>query len=194
MIQIGPIKYTKKEERIILICFILGLATGIPLGSSLSYYAGLLKKLTLAESDIFGWGLYFLKAGLIFATACWATGIISCIVVSRRNGMKSAPEIRKMLFGTLLIPLTMLFPFLVFAFVTVPLDSFLHIYFGLGESYAIDVLVFSPFVVLFVAIFVPDSKPGKALRRFINHKKARKKDRACGSEKPASSHMLDSTC
>jgi len=176
MIKIGPITYTKKEEGTVLASSFLGFACGIPLGAFLSYSAGLLKKLPFTEADAGGLELAILRVGLMVGAACWMTGIVSCILVSRRNGFASSGEIRKMVVGTVLIPLIFMLALLVFAFVTVPIDAFLYSRFGIRESYAVDILVFAPFVVLFVATFVPDSRPGKAIRHFINRGgKSRKK-------------------
>lgn len=40
VIEIGPIKYRKKEESTVITSFVLGIASGMPLGASLSYFAG----------------------------------------------------------------------------------------------------------------------------------------------------------
>jgi hypothetical protein len=175
MIQIGSMKYIKKEEGTVVGSLIFGLAFGLLPGAYLSYSAGFFKKVTFGETDISGVQIALLRISFVVTLACWLAGIISCILLSRRNGFRSAGEIRKMITGTLLIPLTLALAFLVFIFITVPVDAFLFSRFGISSSVTIDMLIFSPFVILFVAAVVPDCKPGKAIRRFVRHRRKHEK-------------------
>lgn len=172
MIQIGPVKYIKKEENTILESILSGFLFGIPSGLLLIYSAGLLKRVTPAADDAVGWTAVLLEWCLIFVATCWTTAIITSILVSRRNGFESKRQIGKMVFGTVLVPLAWILAGLVAGLVATPIDAFLYRSFGITHTHAIDALIFAPFVVLSVSIIVPNSRPGKALRGFIGHRRA----------------------
>jgi hypothetical protein len=70
MIQIGPVRYTKKEEGTVVASILSGILIGIPSGWLLSHSAGSLKRLTLAADDAVGWTPVLLEAGLIFVATC----------------------------------------------------------------------------------------------------------------------------
>jgi len=168
MIQIGPIKYIHKEEETVVSSILAGVLIGIPSGWLLSYSTGFLK-LTLAGDGAAKWTAVLLGVGLIFVATSWVTAIVTCVLVSRRNGIESKKQIGKMIFGTVLVPLAWLLAVFVAGLVSAPIDSFLHNSFGITQTYAIDILVFAPFVMLSGAVIVPDSRLGKALRRFLSH-------------------------
>jgi hypothetical protein len=168
MIQIGPLKYIKKEESTVLASFVLGFLVGGPVGLVFSMSIGVLKKVAPVSSST-GWTLVLLGATWILMLTCWTVAVVTSVLVSRRNGFQSKREIGKMIFGTVLVPLSWLLIVSVIGLVSTPIDELIFISFGISSTYTIDFLVFLPFVVLCVAIIIPDSRPGKALRRFIHH-------------------------
>jgi hypothetical protein len=179
MVQIGPLKYTKKDEGTIVASTLIGLLIGLPSGTLLDYLIGFLTNPNLAVDDSIGWSLFLLRAGSIVVFTCWTIAILICVMLSRRGAEpKPSREIGRIALGTFFLPLVAAFGLLFYCFVTIPLDAFLHQH-GIKYTYTIGILILTPFVFLVLAIIAPDTKLGKVLRRFLRtsnrHKKLAKR-------------------
>ena len=168
VIQIGPLKYVKKEESTVIASFISGFLVGGPMGLALSMSIGILKRMTSPPSGT-GWAPVLLGTTWVLMLICWAVAATTSVLVSKKNRFHSKREIGKMLFGTVLVPLSWLLIILIIGLISAPIDEIIFNSFGVSSTYTIDVLVFLPFVMLCVAIIVPDSRPGKALRRLAHN-------------------------
>jgi hypothetical protein len=178
MVQIGPIKYDKDEEVILATSFLSGIFSGLLFGLPLGHMLGFLEN-PPAIGDSFGWTVVFLKVGIVLMSIGWPTTIItSLLLCKRKHKSSSRRDIDKFLFASLLVPITTIYTFLVAGFIGTPIDALLVPYLGPIATWGIGALVFFPFLILFIAIIGPDSKPGKALRRFIRRlKRGGKKER-----------------
>lgn len=175
MVQIGPLKYTKKDEGTIVASTLVGLVIGLPSATLLDYLIGFLTNPNLAVDDSVGWSLFLLRAGSIVVLTCWTIAILTCVLLSTRGAEhKSRREIGRIAAGTFFLPIFAAFGLLFYCLVTIPLDALLHQH-GIKYTYTIGILTSIPFVFLLLAILAPDTKPGKALRRFVSPSKRHKK-------------------
>jgi hypothetical protein len=169
--------YTKEEENILTISCLTGLLVGLPSSLLLSYQAGFFTNVALAADDTIGWTFFYLKLGSIVIPICWGTAIVVCVLLCRRRGLtKTAQKAWKMIFATLLIPLISAYAFLVEGFVFVPINASLAQYVTPSLLMSITALLAFPFMILAGAIVLPDTRAGKALRRYVrwSKRKARK--------------------
>jgi|YelNatPaOPRAMG01_1025707.scaffolds.fasta_scaffold23838_2 hypothetical protein len=169
MVQILTVKYTKEEERILAVSGFIGMLFGIPAGILLCYCVGFFANVDLVANDIIGWTMFLYKIGLIIILLIWTTSfVLQVLFFKRRNWTLSKQNIKRMLLGTLLVPLIFTYTFLVFGLIFVPLNAFLIQYLSPFMIVMIGALVFFPFMIAFAAIILPDTPAGKVLRRFLH--------------------------
>jgi hypothetical protein len=164
-------RYTKEEERIIAVSGLLGTFTGLLLGVLLSYWIGFFTNLDLATTDLIQWAGFLLKIGSIIVTICATVAFTVCILLSR-NLIQEA--VKRMIPGILLFPLIISYAFLIMWLVFVPLNALLLQHLSPFLVASVGALVFFPFVVVFVALVMPDTPVGKMLRRFVRRLKMRR--------------------
>jgi len=175
--QILMVKYTNEEERIVLGLNVLGISIGIPLGVGLGFLLGFFNDITSAAFSSVEWTLLMLKSGSVIVPLTWiGTITVFFLFWKRRNGRQFRQEIKKEFVGTLFLPLTIAFGFLVLALVIFPISFILLEYINRPLLVMlIDLLVFLPFVILFGALILPETPAGKALRRYAYRLDKRKK-------------------
>lgn len=178
MLQIGPLKYVKEDERTIMASILIGAVFGIPSGLLLSYLTGFLINPKFDLGDYFGWTIFFLRVGFVLVATCWAIAIGVCMVSCRKRSKDEPPrQTSRIVLGTVFLPLTITYTLLVLGLVNTSIDALLQ-RFGFSHTYAVSVLVSIPFLLVYVAVFIPDSPIGKALRRFLHPAKRSKRQRA----------------
>lgn len=180
MIQIGPIKYNKDEEAILARSFFLGILIGIPLGIFVNYLYGFPTIHTQTPENFLGWTimlLAFIMSLLIVPTIATAMFFILFLIRKERSNFLRyfTRAVWAVLTFFILLPVYIA---VTSSAILVPFNSFLYPLFGekwMLTLHALGGLVTVPFIILFIAIIGPDSKPGKALRRFIRRSKRRRK-------------------
>ena len=166
MVQIGPIKYNKDEEAILTRSILLATFVGFPLSLLLSYWFNLLTNPRLAPSDSFGWAAFYFRIGSVVMVTCWGITVVTSLsFYKKRRKLNSKRNIGRIIFASLLVPMTLTYMFLFLGFIFVPLSAFLIPYLDPIAIWGIGALVFFPFLILFIAIVGPDSKPRKILNR-----------------------------
>lgn len=168
MVQIGPIKYNKDEEAVLTRSILLSTFLGFPSGLLLNYWFGFLVNPGLAANDSLGWTIFYFKVGSVIISVCWLiTAVSSLLLYKRKRKTRSKRDIGRILFASLFVPIALIYTFLVAGFIGISVNAFLVPHLGPITTWGIGALVFFPFMILFIAIVGPDSKPGRALRRFI---------------------------
>ena len=168
MVQIGPIKYDKEEEAILTRSLLLGILFGLPLGILLNYVLGFPTVPKQIPSDF----LYLLSSLFAMLMSFLGFGWIVMIVLSvcflkKKQQILSRQNIGRILFATIIaFPVLLFYAALIFSAVHVPFNTFFA-WLGFTTLYWIGALLLFPFIILFIAIVGPDSKPGKILHRFI---------------------------
>jgi hypothetical protein len=177
MVQLLTIKYTKEEERLLLISNLSSVFIGIPIGLLLGYWIGFFANVELAASSSVGWTIFWLKADLTLAPITWITSFTTCFLVHNKTKAAGPMQVGRMFPGTLIFPLTMAYSFLVMALAILPLCSLLQRYINFLLTEFVGALVFLPFVILVGAVLLPETRAGKGLRRF-RHSTRRPKKKA----------------
>ncbi len=168
--RIGPVKYEKVEEGILLRSFILGMFFGLPLGLLLNYMLGFSIIPKQAPSDLLGW---FIMAFTVPMSWCslWLvlTIILAFLFCKKRNLFKSWYDVGRILLAWLLFPAVLMYTALIFSVFMFPVDVFLVPFLdplvGAGVLRLIGLIIMIPFMFIFIAIVLPDSKPRKMLNR-----------------------------
>jgi MFS family permease len=173
MTQILTVKYTKEEETVVLLSNVLGISVGIPLGLLLGYLMGLFTDMMSAAFSSIGWAIFTLKIGLATVPLSWAATIAICFFFwKKKNWIQSKQETRRMIPGTLVFPLTLVFGFVVMAFIIFPLCFLVLDYTNRPlTGFVVGSLALLPFMIIIIAILLPDTPAGKALRRFTHRLK-----------------------
>jgi hypothetical protein len=168
MVHILTVNYNKKEERILIVSNVLGICIGIPAGLLLGYWIGFLRDLKLAAASSIGWAVFIFKIGSTVIPLSWATTIALCLLFfRRRNEVQSKRMIERIVPGTLFFPLTMAYSFLVEGLVIFPVCFLLFPYLNPVLTMYVGALALLPFMVLIVAMLLPETPAGKRLRHYI---------------------------
>lgn len=178
MVQILTVQYTKEEERIVMASSILGIFVGIPSGLFLGYLMGFFTDIKSAAFSSIGWAALILKIGLTTLPLSWVATTAICLLLSRKkNVAQSKAKIERMIPGTLFLPLTLTFGFLVMALVIFPLCFLVLDYINRPiTAMIIGAVALLPFVIIIIASLLPETPAGRALRRFIRRLKGKQKN------------------
>jgi MFS family permease len=173
MTQILTMKYTKEEERIVVISNILGIFVGIPLGLLLGYFLGFYTDIRSAAFSSIGWAMLILKTGATTLPLSWIATVAICLkLFKKKNEIRSAEKIRKIIPGTLLLPLALTSGFVVLALIIFPLCFLVLDYINRPiTAMIIGALALLPFMIFIGALLLPETPAGKALRRYIHRTK-----------------------
>lgn len=163
MVKIGPVEYDKEEENILGRSFLLGVLIGFPLGIFANYLVGFPKISGQPPDGFLGWtSLFFVLIMRFLIMPCILTMIIVVLFWRKEKKLNTRHFIRTLwsiLIFFLILPL--------YAIITYSaLDALLGGTLA-TTSYVLFTLLVTPFVALFLAVFLPESRIGKALRRCI---------------------------
>lgn len=170
MTQILTTKYTKEEERIILISNVLGISIGSPIGVLLGYVFGFYADITSAAFLSTGWTALLLKTSLTVVPFSWVITILICFFLwNEDENAQSKQKVNRVFPGTLLLPLALASSLFVMALIIFPLCFLVLDYTNRPiTGMIIGALILLPFEAITVAILLPDTPAGKALRRFLH--------------------------
>lgn len=174
-VQVGSVTYNKAEESVLSRAFILGMLLGVPLGIIINFIIGFptIPKLMLANT-IDRSVAFSISVAKILGFWWALTTIFSFFFYYKKKQLTlSWSNAGRIFFFTLLVPCSILFVVLVFSIFFVPLYLFLYPYFSPVLISSIGFLLFFPFVFLFVAAVLPDSKPRKILNRIFHRPKTK---------------------
>jgi L-cystine uptake protein TcyP (sodium:dicarboxylate symporter family) len=174
MVQIGPVRYNEEEERALVRAFLLGLLLGIPLGVFLNYLYGFPTIHMQTPNDFLGWTSLFLRFLISFlALPCMLTTILFCSFWKKTRKL-NLRVLSKALWSILV------FLFFLPSYVALTYSALKVM---LGEQtamigYTLFTLLVTPFVILFLALFIPESRPGAVLYRFLHRLRKRNKKKS----------------
>jgi hypothetical protein len=179
MTQILTIRYTKKEEKLAMIANSLGVLVSIPPTSLIGYALGLFSDLKVAAFSSVRWAILMLEMGSIMFPIGWLATTAICFRLFRTG--KNAMPNRKMILSTLILPLTLMYAFVVCGLVIFPLVFLMLDYINRPlTGLIVGLLAMLPFCILWGGVLLPESRAGKALRRLNrrsgNNQKALKID------------------
>jgi hypothetical protein len=160
--QIGPVKYSKKEETIFFTSYLLALPLGLPIGIVLNYLVGFP---TLQESipKDFLKNFVFFFIWLNRLEIVWFLVAMSVVLFRSRKGrnLNSLRDIGKIVWALFVVfPVLNLYVVLIMSAFFIPLYSATS-WLSPVRQYWLGALLFLPFLFLFMLIFLPDQKPRK---------------------------------
>jgi|YelNatPaOPRAMG01_1025707.scaffolds.fasta_scaffold57201_2 hypothetical protein len=175
MTQILTTKYTKEEERVILISNVLGISIGTPIGVLLGYALGFyadIKSVAFLSTE---WTVLLLKTSLTVVPFSWIITILICFFLwNEDENAQLKQKVNRIFPGTLLLPLPLAFSFFVMALIIFPLCFIVLDYTNRPiTGMIIGALTLLPFVAIIIAILLPETPAGKALRRFRHRLKGK---------------------
>lgn len=175
--RIGWVEFNKEEERLVTQALLFGVFVGFTSGT-LFYLVQILPMIprqppenTLELGRIIVWPF------AILTIAGWFTSIpFACVRYIRSGERRSTVRLARIA-GVLFFafPTSSVYIALVFLLVILPFEGFLSQSLGRRTLFPIGLLLVFPFVVLFIAVVMPDSKPRRILNR--SFKKLRRKMR-----------------
>ncbi|RLC79247.1 MAG: hypothetical protein DRJ03_23825 [Chloroflexi bacterium] len=158
IIQIGPMKYSKEEEKIIAKSWAAGMIVGIPTGIVSGLFFGLFYK--SAPQGILE---IFLVDTIVLGYVCFwwwiATFIFTILFWKRSRKLNSKENIKRCLFTTVIVPLIWGYIDPIMTFIYTPLFRFLLQYYSPYGTFWIGAGVFLPFVLLFIYVVFPHLRP-----------------------------------
>lgn len=158
--QIGPVKYAKTEENLLVKSFVIGMVLGLPLGILANYMLGFPTIPNKAPNGFVDWFVVSFTLPLSWLCLCWLFAIILSVWFYKRGDMlKSRRDIAKILLAQLMFPILLLYVALIFSLILIPIDyslSFLDPLVLPGVLRLIGLLVMLPFMVIFIAVVSPD--------------------------------------
>jgi len=164
--QIGSVKYSKKEEAIFFKSFLLGLMLGLPPGIILSYILGFPAIPKQFPNDFQSWFI-FLSLWLAELASLWfvATVTLYFIYYKREKMFNSRLDIFKIFLSILIFfPILFLYVIVVMSAIFVPLYSAAS-WLSPIRKYWLGAVLFLPFLFLYMLIFLPDQRPRKIIAR-----------------------------
>lgn len=157
VIQIGPVKYSKEEERTIAESWAAGLI-GIPLGVIAAIFLGLIKKGKMQYP--LGVLAAITPFFICLITFWWLATIVFSLIFWRKINTLSRRNLGRIIFPTLVMPLFMLIYILpIMVFIFDPLNNFLLQYYSPYGTFWIGFGVFFPFMLLYVYLVLPHLRP-----------------------------------
>jgi hypothetical protein len=165
MVRLLTVKYDKEEERVLLTSNVLGVLVGIPTGVLIGYLIGLFNNLKVATASSTGWTMLWLQTGLIIVPICWMATLATSLYLNNKENPSDSMQTRKMVPGTLIFPLTIGYGFLVTGLVIFPLVDLLTPYITATIAMLVGLVVLFPFVIMMIALILPETPAGKSLRR-----------------------------
>jgi len=169
MVQIGWVKFKKEEETVLTRSYILGLFLGLLFGIPLNYALGFPTMPKQITSSFLEQLVSLFLTLMSFEAFGWVSTILLALYLLKKNQRDiSKTDVSRILSASIILfPVLLFYTALIYCAIVVPLNIFFA-WLSFRTLYAIGALLFFPFVILFIAIIGPDSKPGKALRRFIH--------------------------
>jgi len=165
MVQLLVAKYSKEEEKVLLISNVSGVCIGVPAAVLTSYVFGFFSDWTLAAATSYGWTAFLLKIGAIIVPACWTVTAVICFFSFRKHKKEFSIDFKRMMLGTLIFPLSLEYDFLILGLIVFPFCIFLLQYLNYGWTFCIGSLTLIPFLIFEFALFLPESRAGRALGR-----------------------------
>lgn len=158
--QIGPVKYSKMEENILVLSFLLGMVIGLPLGILMNYMLGFPTIPKTAPNGFIDWFIVSFTLPLSWFCLWWLFAILLMVWFYRRKDLlKSRQDIARIFLVQFMFPCLLLYMALVFSLIIIPIDyslSFLDPIVLPGVLRLIGLLVMLPFMVIFIAIVSPN--------------------------------------
>lgn len=171
MVQIGPIKYNKEESVVLGRSFLLGIFLGIPLGIFINYLFGFPSIPAKAPEGFIGWTITFILIFLSFSTALYAVTAVFLGLFLKKRRMLNPKRFLKVLWPPIVFFIILPIYVSIAYSATISLQNALNTMTGVRWTHTISTILATPFVILFLAIFIPDSRPGAVLYRFIRQLK-----------------------
>ena len=166
MVQIGLIKYDKDEEAILGRSFLLGMFVGIPLSILINYFYGFPTFPRQPSYGLLGWAATFFTLFMSFLIIPYIVTITFLVLFLREKEKADSARHFYRAFWALLVLLVLIPLYVaVTSALLVPLWSLASELSGGRWFMTLTSLAELPFVALLLAIILPDSRPGKALRR-----------------------------
>lgn len=162
--EVAPIKYEKSERQILVRAFLSGMFLGMPFGIVVNYLLGFPTINVKVPLDSIGWAVFFFR---FFTSFLLVPAVLTTVLIILFLKEKRMLGLRQFLreFWTVVVFFIILPLYVDMTYVA--LDTMVG-----GKlaqmSYSLFTLLVTPFVVLFFAILVPQSRTGRALRRFIS--------------------------
>jgi len=167
MVRLLTAEFSKEEEKVIWTSNVLAVTIGVPATLIIGYLSGLFSNLKLSAATSYEWTVFLLKTAAIVVPACWiATTVISFLLFKKRKNEFSI-DTRRMIVGTLVFPLGLTYDFLILGLIIFPFCFFLFQYLNYGWTLYVGSLSLVPFLIFEFALFLPESRAGKALRRSV---------------------------
>jgi len=166
-VQVGPVKYSKAEEKILLKSFILSLLIGLPSGMLLNFAMGFPTLTRQVPTEFSGWVL-FLSSWLVSVAGIWfsVATILHFLFYKKARLLNSWSDVGRVVWVLFVFfPVMFVYIILVFSAIFVPLE-YATPWLSPIRQYWLGFLFFFPFVFLFFVVFLPDQKPRRLLGRF----------------------------
>lgn len=177
MVQVGWVKFNKEEEVILVKSYLLGLLLGLLLGFALNYLLGFPTMPKQLPSNFLEQLASWFLTSMSFEGLGWITTILLFLHFFRKRQQRGFEDVYRILSASfILFPVLLFYAASIYCAILIPFNT-LFAWLGYRVLYGIGALLFFPFMIIFVAIFVPDSKPGKALRNFSSRSKKRREER-----------------
>jgi hypothetical protein len=178
--RVGWVNFNKEEERLLTRALFFGIFFGFSLGTIVSIFVILPTVPRQVPQNLLEWtrvSLLFLSSLLILGwLSSTAFAYFSYVKRRRVSAVNGFTKFALALF--IALPLGLLYALPVFVIVMIPFDNFFSQWLSQGTVFSLGMLLLFPFVFLYIAIIMPDSKPRKILNRqfrklVIKHKKTK---------------------
>jgi MFS family permease len=172
VVQVGWVKFSKEEESILVKSYLLGLFLGLLLGFAFNYLLDFPTMPKQLPSSFLEQLASSFLTSISFEGFGWITTILLFLYFFRKKQQSQFErDVYRILSASfILFPVLLFYAASIYCAILIPFNTFFA-WLGFRILYGIGALLFFPFMILFIAIFVPDSKPGKALRRSIRRLK-----------------------
>jgi hypothetical protein len=168
MVQLLTTKYNEEEGSVLIVSNLLGFCISAIVSALICYLVGLFSNIRSTAHSLTRWTIWLFKVGSIWCPLSWLLTLGLCLLFLQKSNVGQwRHNVRRMIPGTLFLPLGLTYSFVVMGLVIFPLDSFLSPYITPGLAMFVSLIALFPFVVLGGAIVLPEGPAGKALRKFI---------------------------
>jgi MFS family permease len=165
--KVGWIDFNKKEERLLTRSLFFGVFLGLPLGTLISIFLVLPTIPRQFPQNLFEWTrvIFLFMASLMFSS--WLTSTaFAYAYYKKRKEQDSIDDFTKFAFALFIgLPLALMYATMTSLITLIPFNSLFSQWLTMNTLFLLGMLLVFPFVFLYIAIIMPDSKPRKILNR-----------------------------
>lgn len=171
--RVGWVDFNKEEEKLFNQAFFFGIFVGFTIGTILFLFSVLPTIPRRQPQNLWEWAhIIFILSSMLAASGLLTSIVFAYLKYRGGNKKDSIMLFRKTMVALFIsFPVLLMYGAFVILLILIPFNDFFSQWLRPGILYPLGMLLVFPFFLLIIAVGLPDSKPGKSLRRFFRRLK-----------------------